>query len=167
MTETKSGQCCWNDTWFPFRQWMFCDQSNSDLYNCHDEKEHPVTSHHRVYKQGWKKNQWKRVAQDYNECPESNSTTSTYLQAVQLGESRWVQQTPRFISSLTITLVTGKTSSLLRYNSSRKLPPLDCTWDQNDSQRLPTFPPVHTLFQFKILVYQMMTRGFYKHKTPQ
>jgi len=60
MTQTKSGQCCCNDTWFRFWRWMFCDQSNNDVYNCQDEEEQSVTSHQWVYKQGWKKKQrWK------------------------------------------------------------------------------------------------------------
>jgi hypothetical protein len=56
--------------------------------------------------------------------------------ALQHGENRWVQQTPGFISSLVIKLVKDRTSSFLRYDISEWLPPLDCMWDQNDSQRL-------------------------------
>ena len=47
-------------------------------------------------------------------------------EAVWLGENRWVQQTPEFISSPVIKLVTDKTYSLLRHDSSEELPTLHC-----------------------------------------
>lgn len=147
MTQTESGQCCCNDTWFQFWRQMFCDQSNSDVYNCHDENSqwHPIngcTSRvERRSRNGSPRLQWMFWEQQHR--------FNIYLQAMQLGEKIWVQQTPRFITSLVIKLVTDKTSSLLWHNSSGKIPPLDCPRDQNDSQRLPTFLPVDLCFNLR------------------
>jgi hypothetical protein len=78
---------------------------------------------------------WPRTNKD--KSSEHDDTTSTYISrqvASLLGENRQMQQTPSYLSSLTVKLVIGKTSSLLRHDSSEQLPPLDYMWDQNDLQ---------------------------------
>jgi hypothetical protein len=58
-----------------------------------------------------------------------------------------VQQTPGFISSLVIKLAKDRTFSFLRHDISEQLP-LDCMWNQNDSQRfwLMTFHHVELIW---------------------
>lgn len=54
-------------------------------------------------------------------------------------------------SSPVIKLVTEKTSSLLRHDSSEHFPSLDCLCDPDDSQRFPTFdiPSCGTWFKLR------------------
>lgn len=59
-----------------------------------------------------------------------------YLQELQDGENWLVQLTPGFLIPLVVKLKKIGTSSLPRHGISERLPPLDCMWDQNDSQRL-------------------------------
>lgn len=59
---------------------------------------------------------------------------SVCLQALQDGENWLVQLIPGFLSSLVIKLKKIETSSLPRHDISERLPPLNCMWNQNDSQ---------------------------------
>jgi len=91
----------------------------------------------------------------------------TYFLAMWLGENRWVQQTPKLISSLVIKPVTDKISSLLWHNSSGKLPPLHCPWNQNDSKGLPIFLPVELCFNLRFWCINWWWNYNHKHLNKQ